>query len=134
MGCHNDVIEKIHKKQISHSPIGRSSIGNKCHQLRHALSTSNQASLQTYTDSGLSLDEDWVASRLKFNLVHQNSKHKPQKFSVNFLFSTTTHLFNTLYFTVMYTRKRIHSMLKSQLRSGTCQQPRHGPFLMQAVM
>ena len=68
-----------------HPKTGTSTIGDKCHQIRHALNTLNTASLKTFTPGiNLSFDEDGVASRSRFNPVRQYNKDKPQKFRVDF--------------------------------------------------
>ncbi len=68
-----------------HPETGTSTIGDKCHQIRHALNTLNTASLKTFTPGiNLSFDEGGVASRSRFNPVRQYNKDKPQKFRVDF--------------------------------------------------
>ena len=68
-----------------HSEVGTSKVGDKCHQLRHALNTLNAASMRTFIPGiDLSFDEGGVASRSRFNPVRQYNKDKPQKFRVDF--------------------------------------------------
>ncbi len=68
-----------------HPELGTSKVGDKCHQLRHALNTLNAASMRTFIPGiDLSFDEGGVASRSRFNPVRQYNKDKPQKFRVDF--------------------------------------------------
>ena len=49
---------------VFHPETGTSTIGDKCHQIRHALNALNQSSLEKFTpDINLSFDEGGVASR-----------------------------------------------------------------------
>ena len=82
-------IMSLHRfKQIRasfHPELGTSKVGDKCHQLRHALNTLNAASMRTFIPGiDLSFDEGGVASRSQFNPVRQYNKDKPQKFRVDF--------------------------------------------------
>ena len=68
-----------------HPETGQSRIGDKCHQLRHALNTLNSSSYRTFIPGkNLSFDEGVVASWSRFNPVRQYNKDKPQKFRVDF--------------------------------------------------
>ncbi len=62
-----------------------SNVGDKCHQIRHALNTLNKASSSTFIPGiDLSFDEGGVASHSRMNPVRQYNKDKPQKFRVDF--------------------------------------------------
>ena len=84
----NNVMTLGRFKQIRaayHPEVGASEIGDKCHQLRHAINSMNAASKSTFVPGpNLSFDEGGVASRSRMNPVRQYNKDKPQKFRVDF--------------------------------------------------
>ena len=87
MGCLGISVNQF--KQIRaafHPKVGASSVRDKCHQLRFAISALNAASKATFSpELNLSFDKDGVASRSHMNPVRQYNKDKPKQFRVNFV-------------------------------------------------
>jgi len=68
-----------------HPEIGVSDIGDKCHQLRAAIQSLNQAAKKSFVlGRQISFDEGGIASKSRYNPVRQYNASKPDKYRIDF--------------------------------------------------
>jgi hypothetical protein len=68
-----------------HPEIGVSDIGDKCHQLRAAIQSLNQAAKKSFIlGRQISFDEGGIASKSRYNPVRQYNASKPDKYRIDF--------------------------------------------------
>ncbi len=66
-----------------HPEVGFSTIGDKCHQLRHTINALNEAAKRTFIPGQqMSFDEGGIPSRSRMNPVRMYNQSKPDKYRV----------------------------------------------------
>ena len=107
-----DVMQKHRFKQIRAAlrpEMGRTEIGDKCHQLRWVINKFNTHARMTFIPGwALSFDEGGNSCRSRFCAVRQYNKDKPNKYRVDFLYCRMQRLILFVIWT--YTKGRMGPM------------------------
>lgn len=120
-----DNITENHFQQIRaalHTESGISSVGDKCHQLRVVIKSSNKHAKTGFMLTHECLfDEGGIASKLRHNPVCQYNSSKPDKYRINSLCLQTQPRVKILIISLMYTKVRMQPMHTLLRKHGTFQ-------------